>query len=644
MPLPTLSLFLPRLCRGTGVTACLCLSALLFSGCRTTRPVDPAEASAGQWGRVDTSAAGREADPPGRDTDRDTIPDERERALRSDPTNPDTDKDSFDDGFEDMLAEYGFDLLVASRDSDQDGIENELERNLKTNPENPDSDGDGWSDFDEQLNRYFGYDPLVPSADADFDGLTDSLETRIGSAPDRVDTNADGVDDFAAYSGGVDPAGEKIEGGLGEIVSTTYSPAMRDAIQTIRSGRKLEPFPETLAGELPYSRVTRPLAATGRVKPSAALMQRSVFNPHNSPGIYDTYNDIVSKLSAIANEFDGNPGPDIVRMFHWTQRTIEDVERPGRTIYALKISDNPGVNEKEPEIAFLGVHHARELITAAITFRVIDDLTKGYKAGDVEIRKRVDNAEIWLIPVVNPNGYERAVGGQTNWRKNTRKVSAQQVEIGVDLNRNYGFAHATTLTQAQRAALDPRTRNSNGIRNNGDFDIDNPQFPGTAPFTEVETQAVRGLAHSQFLTRERKEVDGLICSLSWHSYGGVVGHPMGHKPVPPATDLTAADRATLGGLTDGVAAAVAFGYKNIKDGFKDLSFANGDTINGYSVFGDSDDWLFKDKHTYALLIEAFSVPEGLVGTTFNPDTAAGRDALTLHNFQGAVHLIKNCRP
>jgi len=247
--------------------------------------VDPAEAKAGQWGRVEIPSAGKPADAPGQDTDRDTIPDERERALRSDPSNPDTDKDGFDDGFEDMLAEYGFDLLVPSRDGDQDGLEDALERTLGTNPEQPDSDGDGWSDFDERLNRHFGYDPVAPSADTDFDGLTDSLETRIGSAPDRVDTNADGVDDFAAYSGGVDPAGERIEGGLGEIVSTTYSPAMRDAIQAIRSGRKLEPFPENLAGELPYSRVTRPLAATGRVKPSAALMQRSVFNPHDSPGI-----------------------------------------------------------------------------------------------------------------------------------------------------------------------------------------------------------------------------------------------------------------------------------------------------------------------------------------------------------------------
>lgn len=614
------------------------LLLLTLTACRTTQPVDPAEVAAGKWGGQSTVAS---AESPGQDTDRDTIPDERERALRTDPRNADTDKDGFDDGLEDMLAEFGFDPLVASRDSDKDGLENELERRLKSDPERPDTDGDGWSDFDEQFNRYFGYDPIVPSVDSDFDGLTDSLERRIGSYPDNVDTNGDGVEDFAAYAAGINPAGEKIEGGLGELVSVPYSPAMRAAIEAIRKGGS---FPEALAAELPYPRVTRPLADAAATRPSAALMQRSLFNPHNSPGIYEPYNDIVGKLFAIASEFDGSPGPDIVRMFHWSQHTIEERERPGRVIYALKISDNPGVNETETEVAFLGVHHARELVTASNTLRLIHDLTKGYAAGDPQIRKRVDNAEIWVIPVVNPNGYDRAIGAQTDWRKNTRRITAQQFLLGVDINRNYGFAHATTLTQAQRIALDWRTRDSNGIRSNGDFDVDSPQYPGTAAFTEVETQAVRGLAHNQFATEPRDQVDGLICTLSWHSYGGVVGHPLGHKPIPPATDLTAGERTSFGAYTDDVAAAVGFGYKNIKDGFRNLSTANGDTINGYSVFGDSDDWLFKDKHTWAILIEAFSPMEGLVGFNFYPTTTAGRDALTLHNFQGALKLIETCRP
>ena len=68
-------------------------------------------------------------------------------------------------------------------------------------------------------------------------------------------------------------------------------------------------------------------------------------------------------------------------------------------------------------------------------------------------------------------------------------------------------------------------RFGNGIADNGDLDVESFQYPGNAAFTEVESQAVRGLAHNQFLTRKvRDEVDGLVCSLSWHTFS-LVGHP-----------------------------------------------------------------------------------------------------------------------
>jgi hypothetical protein len=214
----------------------------------------------------------------------------------------------------------------------------------------------------------------------------------------------------------------------------------------------------------------------------------------------------------------------------------------------------------------------------------------------------------------------------------------------VDLNRNYAFEHATSLTVAQRAALDSNARDSNGIAGSGAFDIDSYQYPGTAAFTEVETQAVRGLAHNQFLTETRNEVDGLVCSLSWHTYSGIVGHPMGHKPSPPNTGLTAPDRSTLDSLGDTIAVGIGNGYTNIRDTFPNLLISNGDPINGYPVYGDSDDWLYKDGHTWASLVEGYSTAEGRIGFTFYPTTAADRDAVSAHNVKGALALIKSCRP
>jgi hypothetical protein len=638
--------------RERAAAALVCLGSLaLLTGCphggttpREPRP--PEEGRAGTWTRVDTSAAGKPAVSPALDSDGDGIPDERERLLGSDPYNRDTDGDGFDDGFEDMFSEFGFDILKPSLDSDHDGLEDGFEKKIGTNPQNPDTDSDGWSDLDELINRFYGYDPLVPTADTDFDGLSDELEKRIGSSPTNADTNGDGINDFMAYTAGLDPAGPKIQGGLGELTGITYSNAIREALEAIRAGKR---FPEALAGELPYSRVMQPLVAAGRVKPSAALMQRSVYNPHNSPGIYKPYNEIVSDLFTTASQFNGSSGPDLVRLFVWSQATVdccepkEGREKPGRPIYAMKISDNPGTNEKEPEILFMGEHHARELITATFTMDLINTLTKGYAAGDPAIRKLVDNAEIWVMPVINPNGYERALAAQLDWRKNTRKVSAAQKMLGVDLNRNYDFEHATSLTVAQRTALDSNARSSNGITGAGGFDIDSFQYPGTGSFTEVETQAVRGLAHSQFAGENRHQVDGLVCSLSWHTYSGSVGHPMGHKPVvPPHTGLTSADKSTLGSLSGDI--ATGSGYKNIFDTFEKQLISNGDPLNGYPVFGDSNDWLYKDGHTYSILVEGYSAAEGMVNFSFYPLSAADRDAVSAHNIKGALALIRSCRP
>ncbi|MCP5113685.1 MAG: zinc carboxypeptidase, partial [bacterium] len=159
--------------------------------------------------------------------------------------------------------------------------------------------------------------------------------------------------------------------------------------------------------------------------------------------------------------------------------------------------------------------------------------------------------------------------------------------------------------------------------------------------TEVETQAVRGLAISSFATKlGREEVGNLKCALSWHSYGGVVGHPMGHVPTPPNTGLTAGDRVDFGTLTMGVAGAS--GYGDIRDTFPQLRVANGDPYDGYSVYGDTDDWFYKDRGTLSILIEAYSSAEGQTGSSFYPHSAAGRDAVAAANVKGARELIRTC--
>jgi len=171
----------------------------------------------------------------------------------------------------------------------------------------------------------------------------------------------------------------------------------------------------------------------------------------------------------------------------------------GRTIWAFKISDNPEIDELEPEVLFDALHHAREPIGINAVFLYLDWLTQNYGT-DPEATFLVDNREIWFIPCVNPDGYvyneQIEPNGGGMWRKNRRNNAGSSC-YGVDLNRNYDAEWGTT-----------------GIS----FDPCNDVYCGTAPFSEPETAAYRDfvLAHD------------FVTNITFHSVVGAVLVPYGY--------------------------------------------------------------------------------------------------------------------
>ena len=128
-------------------TLLLIACAVAGNGCAGHR-----RPTATAWGTIATdSTDSKTEDIPGSDRDQDGVTDDRERALGSNPGSADSDNDGYADGYEDRLAEFGFDLTKPTFDRDKDGLSDDLEKTLGTNPASPDSDGDGWSDFDEEL-------------------------------------------------------------------------------------------------------------------------------------------------------------------------------------------------------------------------------------------------------------------------------------------------------------------------------------------------------------------------------------------------------------------------------------------------------------------------------------------------------------
>lgn len=166
----------------------------------------------------------------------------------------------------------------------------------------------------------------------------------------------------------------------------------------------------------------------------------------------------------------------------------------GRDILAVKISDNVDAEEDEPEILFCGNHHAREWISVEVPLMLAEFLTSQYAVNSY-IKDIVDNGEIWICPVVNPDGYVYSWNTYRLWRKNRRLNS--DGSYGVDLNRNYSYMWG-------------------GVGSSGTPSSD--IYRGTAPFSEPETESVRDLV----LSRNFRAV------LTYHSYSQLILFPWGY--------------------------------------------------------------------------------------------------------------------
>ena len=101
----------------------------------------------------------------------------------------------------------------------------------------------------------------------------------------------------------------------------------------------------------------------------------------------------------------------------------------GRQLLAAKISDNIGVRENEPQVLYTSSIHGDETTGYILTLRLIDYLLSNYGT-DQKVTNIVDNIEIWINPLANPDGTYHGGNSTVN---NAIRYNANWV----DMNRNY---------------------------------------------------------------------------------------------------------------------------------------------------------------------------------------------------------------
>lgn len=210
-----------------------------------------------------------------------------------------------------------------------------------------------------------------------------------------------------------------------------------------------------------------------------------VINDDGDMGAYHTYDEMLAEIEQAAIDH-----ADILRV-HNLGPTWETMHQGAdRYIWAIEISDNPDLDEGEPELLFIGNTHAREVVTVEIPLELMHDLTDAY-GSDPNITEWVNTREIWLVPMLNPDGHHTVANSNANWRKNrNRNDAALPLFWGVDLNRNWSYKWGYDEV------------GSSGLRFM-------ETYRGKTPLSEPEPQALAALAANH----------DFAMSISYHSYG-----------------------------------------------------------------------------------------------------------------------------
>jgi murein tripeptide amidase MpaA len=297
---------------------------------------------------------------------------------------------------------------------------------------------------------------------------------------------------------------------------------------------------------------------------------------------YHNYTEMSNEIASIAAAY-----PSIVSRFSIGK------SYQNRDIWAVKISDNVATDESEPEVLFIGLHHAREHLTVEMTLYIMNELAKKYST-DTRIRNIVNSREIYIVFNLNPDGGEYDVLNDTyhSWRKN-RQPNSGSSYVGTDLNRNYGYKWGCCGGSSGSTSSDT--------------------YRGPAAFSAPETARLRDFVNSRVIGG-RQQIRG---SISFHTYSELILWPYGYTYTDVPADMTLDDRNTFVKLSQDMAATNSY----IPQQASDLYIAD----------GTSDDWLYGVHRIFAVTFEmyprssspGFYPPDEYIG----PQTTRNREAV-----------------
>ncbi|KAM9836034.1 carboxypeptidase B2 [Aulostomus maculatus] len=255
-------------------------------------------------------------------------------------------------------------------------------------------------------------------------------------------------------------------------------------------------------------------------------------------------------------------------IYHWINRTVQDnpttvkvillgSSYEKRPLYALKLSLDNRPNKKAMWID-CGIH-AREWISPAFCLWFVQYSLSFYRQNQ-DLTHILDNMDVYVLPVFNPDGYRYTWTTNRMWRKN-RSYGTSSNCVGVDLNRNFDANWCT-----EGASDEPCSE----------------IYCGAFPESEPESQAV-----ANFL---RSHKDSIQLYFTIHSYSQMLLFPYS------CTKEEADNHRDLLEMAKEAAQKIRRHYRSVyKYG------AGAQTI--YLAPGGSDDWVYNQGIKYSFTFE-----------------------------------------
>jgi len=271
-------------------------------------------------------------------------------------------------------------------------------------------------------------------------------------------------------------------------LNDTYFDVSLDSIQ-ISKLKKTGYSYEIIIDDLTKDYLERTKESRGKIIPKKAGTPLG-FGLGSMGGFY-TFSEVVALLDSMRVRY-----PNLISAKDSIGSSVE-----GRTLWAVKISDNTDVKENEPEVFYNSLIHGNEQQGMMILIYFMYHLLENYGT-DPEVTYLVNNRELYFLPVINPDGYtyneQISPDGGGMWRRNRRDCGGGI--FGVDLNRNFGYKWGI-----DNIGSDP---------NPGGFG-----YRGTGPFSEPESQVIRDFCISH----------NFIISNSFHTPMTCVFPPWGYN-------------------------------------------------------------------------------------------------------------------